>query len=239
MYSSASLSFLLTSVYRVIERVLRSLVWNWSGVRDIFAMTYSSQSSSPSFSQSRTSWLADSASLLFRQEWSSSLQFWHDWNCFYSNEKDIDVPATGKYMSVFPQVCHLTIWPVCWNSRIFRCVTAGRFNNVHTFISNRWVVMISNRVRKSSPLFPILSRMNPSPILICYFFNAHFSLLSLFWKNKGDVWAHLAVCVSTPILTRQRLDKRVSAASNTHATIEEFSELLDFWTLSIVRHSQN
>jgi hypothetical protein len=55
-----------------------------------------------------------------------------------------------------------------------------------------------------------------------------FSLHSHFEKNRVGLRDHVAVrvcvCVFSPIATRQRLGRNVTAVTNTHVTIEELLE---------------
>jgi hypothetical protein len=60
------------------------------------------------------------------------------------------------------------------------------------------------------------------------YYYSHFLIL----KNKVGLWDHVAVCVCIPpIVARQRLSGKVTAITNTHATIEELKSTI-FWDIT-------
>jgi hypothetical protein len=65
----------------------------------------------------------------------------------------------------------------------------------------KFLTLYNWKAHYSPPLDPVLIHINKLHILIEYLFRAISIVISLFWKNKGSLWDHLAVCVSVSPLS--------------------------------------
>jgi hypothetical protein len=96
-------------------------------------------------------------------------------------------------------------------------------SDTQEFSKLSWNLKVHYRFHKSPPLVPILSHTSPIHIIPSYFSKLNFS--AKFVKKKMELGSseHLtvcmSVCVSLPIVARQRLRKHVPAATNTKGTI--------------------